>query len=90
MTDSYPRMMLDEVEIWLSSPITKTYLQCFKFYQEQLSEMRANNGFVAPTNDDTLRNLFKNLGADEMASNFSKPIDVMRNYGLIQESIDEE
>ena len=90
MTDSYPKMTIDEIEIWLASEVTKTYLQSLTFYKEQLAEARASGAFVGDTHDKTIERLYRKLGAEQAVSDFLSPIDLMNNYNLVRRSIDEE
>lgn len=90
MTDSYPKQTIDEIQIWLKSDVTQTYLQCLEWYSQQLSEVRQKALFKSDTHDKTIENLYRNLGADEALGFLADPIQLMSNYEVIRRSIDEE
>jgi len=90
MSDRYPRVLKDSVEIWLNDPITKTYLKSLEFYLEQLQETRQQGGFVNDTSNDlTLRRLFQNLGAEQAIRHASEPMQMLSNYELLKELNDD-
>ena len=51
--DEYPRVTQAQLEIWLDSPVTKTYLQCLKWSAEQITEAMGSGVFIDFHNADT-------------------------------------
>lgn len=89
MTDSYPKYTVDEIKIWLAHPVTQAYLECLKWYREQLADARANPR-TGESNDLIIQSLFRNLGADEGTAFLSDPMQILYSYNLVERSVDEK
>lgn len=84
MADSHPRLAPDSIELWLQDPVTKAYLQSLQWYIEQLRDVRNSVSFAGQSNDETVNNLYRNLGAEQAAVFLSSPFVVLDNYGLVE------
>ena len=51
--------------------------------------MRKAAGFAGKTHDETVENLYRNLGADQCAADFADPVRILETYGLIEEEQDD-
>lgn len=74
-----------QLEIWLDSPITKTYLKCLIWSGEQISEVLGKGGFVDPANNDyTSNNIHIALGEKAGLIKAGDPAAILAVHGMLE------
>jgi len=59
----YPQITEDQLEIWLSSSVTQTYLQCLNWFLEDVKDEANDDKLVDSSNSDlTFANIHVNMG----------------------------
>jgi len=43
---NYKQITQDQLELWLNNPVTKTYLQCLWWSQDQIKEIMGNGNLI--------------------------------------------
>jgi hypothetical protein len=66
-----------ELEVWLNSQATKTYLQCLRWSEDQIREIIGNGGCVAATADESFGLIHSAMG---QRLGFNHALDVNRQF----------
>ena len=80
----YPQITPAQLEIWMDSPVTKTYLQCLEWSADQIKEILGNGGMIDSSNSDlTHARLHSALGEKTGLLRATDPDIVMRTHKMI-------
>ena len=74
----------DDLKIWLSDPITRDYFNAVEAVMDNLEQSFESFGFMAETNEQVLRNIFRHEGKRELAAIFSNPDKFLNEIGLVK------
>jgi hypothetical protein len=85
MSDQYPRLTPNQVEVWLANPVTQTYLNCLKFYQGDVKDSTdSGEGFDMGNNDQTCNLLYFREGLKEAFRISGEVEDLLGHYKLVE------
>lgn len=83
--DKYPRITQAQFELWLNSPVTKTYFQCLAWSAELLAEALGNGLGISSSNNDLSMNLIhSSLGEKRGLLLASLPWDQFIKHKMIE------
>ena len=76
----------EELDSWLRSSVTQTYMATIRAYIEHLHEDRNNtiDGLGRLPNEETMTNLFQNKGAIVAATLLGNPSALLGHYEMIK------
>ena len=86
MTQTHKAVHPEELDSWLRSSVTQTYLATIRAYIEHLHEDRDNtiNGLGRLPNEETMSNLFQNKGAAMAATFVGNPSALLGHYEMLK------
>lgn len=81
----------EELDSWLRSSVTQTYMATIRAYIEHLHEDRNNtiNGLGRLPNEQTMSNLFQNKGAVSAATFIGDPSALLGHYEMLKSKEDD-
>jgi len=82
----YPQVTQDQIDLWLSNPVTKAYLDCIKWYCEEVTSTLGDGSCVDSSNADlTLSHIHLAMGQQQGLESAGDYIDLLSRFKMIEE-----
>lgn len=86
MEDKHKRITQSQFDIWISNPVTKTYLQCLMWSAEQCREVLGSGNLIDSTNNDkSMNSIHSALGEARGYEKSTQLADILNVHKMLEE-----
>lgn len=84
-TLQHPQVTTDQIDIWLTSPVTKAYFSSLDWFHKDVDEVPVVDMVDSSNSDITSSNIHVNMGQLQGLTTAINYTELLERYGLIEE-----
>lgn len=89
--DKHQRITQAQFELWLNSPVTKTYFRCLAWSAEQFNELAGNGSLVDQSNNDRSMNQISDALGKSNGLKFARNANrILRQHEMLELAAEEK